>query len=615
MKKRISFVWMAVFLFVTLFALENIWAQMKNDSSACSSSGRAINSVPFVGAYMSSHVVGLNPPPDYCYEPDAYSTFYAGQQVMSWVNLYDLLIGESVHWDWYGPGGYHATSDNTVSATDQCWWSWFDCGISNIPGQWYVEFYLGGTKMFTDYFTVIGYYPLSVSVNPSGAGVVTGSGIDCGSDCQENFWQDSEVTITAAPNSGWKFLHWDDGNTCYTANPITVTMNTAKNYQAKFVAENEDGYSLEPVDSSTLGKKTPLIFIHGNGGEKDGSPFGWDKYIKAIQTNVTLKKKYKVYLFKWNSNKDNLAGGLALGGILDQYQELYDKSIVIVAHSRGGLIARYFMNYYQITQGTFQGRLGGDKVKKLLTLATPHHGSPGADGIFDRFSFDYNHYDLTAFALCGIALHEWIFQDSYKYILWDDADKELTDDLVTWNSACALGSYSAFLMSTFSDISALNVKESYHKKIIAYGGNCYKKISADFVILSPLLLGYSNLVDAPNSLIHVGLKQLSVLIAEMPIIPNGYLDGNQGISIDNSYRPFKANDGMVPLISSLFLRPGSGRLFKVNVLGKVSYNSTIYQTKKQVNQCVIIDGADHLDFLTKNAIVKSVLTSLSKISN
>src|ERR1035438_10502106 len=50
-----------------------------------------------------------------------------------------------------------------------------------------------------------------------------------------------------------------------------------------------------------------------------------------------------------------------------------------IAHSMGGLVARSYMN--EQTHQTLRGpEPGGDRVSQLITLATPHHGTPLANG-------------------------------------------------------------------------------------------------------------------------------------------------------------------------------------------------------------------------------------------
>ena len=48
----------------------------------------------------------------------------------------------------------------------------------------------------------------------------------------------TSVTLTATPQSGYKFSQWDDGN---TTNPRTVVATADKTYTATFVADETSG--------------------------------------------------------------------------------------------------------------------------------------------------------------------------------------------------------------------------------------------------------------------------------------------------------------------------------------------------------------------------------------
>ncbi|KAK3294983.1 Alpha/Beta hydrolase protein [Chaetomium fimeti] len=60
--------------------------------------------------------------------------------------------------------------------------------------------------------------------------------------------------------------------------------------------------------------------------------------------------------------------------------QAHGKSVNIVAHSMGGLDARYMISQLQPTSF---------KVKSLITVATPHHGSPFADYLIDGIGPNY----------------------------------------------------------------------------------------------------------------------------------------------------------------------------------------------------------------------------------
>src|SRR5690606_27407062 len=79
--------------------------------------------------------------------------------------------------------------------------------------------------------------------------------------------------------------------------------------------------------------------------------------------------KYKVYRYVYDHTKSITQNGTELAQFVNNY-DFAGKQIIVIAHSMGGLVARYSLNYNQ----QFRSSVGG-----LVTLATPHFGSPLAD--------------------------------------------------------------------------------------------------------------------------------------------------------------------------------------------------------------------------------------------
>ncbi len=215
---------------------------------------------------------------------------------------------------------------------------------------------------------------------------------------------------------------------------------------------------------------------------------------------------------------------------------------------------------------------------------------------------------------------------TYPYLLWDDADNELSAQAVCYYSALSatpdtlLGEVEQCtpLMSKTNqnNLAEFNEREHYFNKIIAYGGNNYtqslhyrimRDITAFLSLFSTNTLNWSSM---PKYLPEHQLLDLStVLMGQMPIIPPGYVRVP-----DNPKRPFKANDGLVPLASALFLKHDASGLFQFN-RNKFSYDKTLLNNSFcQIAECNVIEGAiDHLGFLDNSQIISTVLGKLDRL--
>ncbi|MES2633540.1 MAG: alpha/beta fold hydrolase [Pseudomonadota bacterium] len=145
------------------------------------------------------------------------------------------------------------------------------------------------------------------------------------------------------------------------------------------------------VDPFALGTRIPVLLVHGLGGGNEG----WESFLRAYEQNPSWQATFKPYSFSYSTSNAAVVADAAaprtiaaLGASLrNAVQAYYDKPtsapdfgfgkkrIVILAHSMGGLVARSMMQ----EQVFSDGQRGGDKVVHLITLATPHHGSPLAD--------------------------------------------------------------------------------------------------------------------------------------------------------------------------------------------------------------------------------------------
>ncbi len=189
-----------------------------------------------------------------------------------------------------------------------------------------------------------------------------------------------------------EFSNWD--RVCYMRMALVIfaticLQETVHALPHFFSAKFDDGTE---VDSSEIGTRTPLILIHGI----QSDPSIWNNFLNYWKASAELSNNFKPYVFGYYTQEFLIRAddpttvlGLSqrLGSYLQQWYNsptrspifgFHDKRVVILAHSMGGLVARSMMQNFYFADGT----RGGEKVLLLITLATPHHGSPLANKLF-----------------------------------------------------------------------------------------------------------------------------------------------------------------------------------------------------------------------------------------
>ncbi|MBO7481983.1 MAG: leucine-rich repeat protein [Bacteroidales bacterium] len=81
-------------------------------------------------------------------------------------------------------------------------------------------------------------YTITALANNNNYGYVTGSG---------TYEEGTEITLTAMPYEGYRFVQWDDGN---TENPRTITVTSDATYIAIFEAEQAQQYTITVLSSN-----------------------------------------------------------------------------------------------------------------------------------------------------------------------------------------------------------------------------------------------------------------------------------------------------------------------------------------------------------------------------
>ncbi len=248
-------------------------------------------------------------------------------------------------------------------------------------------------------------------------------------------------------------LEWNEANWSETRQ---FDIQYSSTEDVLIITPEDDGISTEET--------TPLLLVHGwqlIGMPADYGGGVWNNF-KTFYTQDTenkygedLKNVYKIYTVEY---KSNLISVEELGRLFrEKVDEMKLENITIIAHSMGGLVSRAFME-----SSVNGGSKGGELVNKLITLGTPHHGSPMANGPV-RMSFNdsnlskrINNADLLLFGhFLDAPAHD---QHNRSDLHWDNFDLLFNEDK------------NAYQKEKNDWLIALNSQTSYDDKIIAYAG-------------------------------------------------------------------------------------------------------------------------------------------------
>lgn len=256
---------------------------------------------------------------------------------------------------------------------------------------------------------------------------------------------------------------------------------------------------LDEVDQTPIGTKTPLILIHGwNQRGIPGEPHvgTWNNLVAYFNEggNAALRSGFKLYEFRYYSNLVDvatLAG--ALRDVIDAHSDVSRaRQVVFVTHSMGGLIARYFLGVPQ-SGDVFRGLPGGERTALVVTLGTPHHGSPLANG------------HAVSDKLDGVLRQLWERIHDLYFLRGDPGWWEVNRSDLRWDNFDQVLDYATYASEQNALLEAMNSDGRYDRKIIAYGG----ALGACSVVLHPISCGVNTIIAAVFGVASDGFVPLS----------------------------------------------------------------------------------------------------------
>ena len=374
------------------------------------------------------------------------------------------------------------------------------------------------------------------------------------------------------------------------------------------------GWSFSQIHTHSKGKGIPIILVHGNRSEAQPRAI-WGTFERYIDNNNSKFENFDVYI--WYHETDKAIGFNGSAGNARDLSDFISHLIwmkpnynsktkfIFVAHSRGGLVCRSYMNY----DYDDDGKMEGEKILGLITLGTPHHGSPAAVPDWAAFDFNEKHFGPVIFnSMYGIDKVFDPFRLGDLNLAWDNMDQAKPSGTmkIEYDAEISAGGEMHFSprdmnkpsIAQFQDTTRfykdqwdsenfkgkygtlfeLNQKESYKHKIIAFAA--YDNNFADNLTID-------DIVGGSFGLDHDTLEALTTILGTFDV------DGvtREGIK-------FYANDGMVPLQSALFLDISDGSTFSSNI-GLVSIDEPLIESHRQVKKHYIYSGTirDHLHLL------------------
>lgn len=304
---------------------------------------------------------------------------------------------------------------------------------------------------------------------------------------------------------------------------------------------------IETNTSIPLTDRTPVILIHGI---HDNDPKTFKPLISYLEHAPFFNQRYKIYKFNYRSDTYSIydiAASLRnrTDNLVRANQQLTAKQFVLIAHSMGGLVARSYMNQHDTDYGgaPFQGRRTGERVSVLITLGTPHHGSPLSNGparvnngvpanwlgVF--LISDYLYWTVRGCSDCKFDLQH----SNRGELLWDNFNG-------SWNSNSWYTSFQAeqnrFLQG---------MPHTYDYKIVAYWGIIGSNSDTNFWSRKGPVYLQTKIAERGSLKNEAGALNLTGVILQR-VVRNDF----------TSTSPLQLqNDGFVPVESARFDRPSN----------------------------------------------------------
>lgn len=402
---------------------------------------------------------------------------------------------------------------------------------------------------------------------------------------------------------------------------------------------------LEPIHRSNgpIDQVTPVILVHGHHSESQERA-RWGRLEEYIAQSAEFDN-HDVYIW-WHDSTKAVGYNGSTGNakeladtIANEILPLYSKPIVLVAHSRGGLVCRAYMNY--------NGQHAN--IKKLITLGTPHHGSPYAitdwvayvwKKIDDAFKYDTAlsilgdviQYSFLMPSTAGDVSFEGLFniiessflpyaEDGHNNLAWDDMDDGIDSTSFAYDVNASNGGYFDLEKCDANtvDCPAVTDRTIFYSHELKLKGTLREMNANEPDIIKNKIVTFAAFDDElPNKLISFGNSSFADIIhslrdSGMSHAALNLLNRLMMLFHFNDNDNYIANDGMVPLQSALYLDLSVDRSFSISNFNQNSDVILVFpnidniNAAKQVSKHYILNDqnnaiGDHLALLDADLV-------------
>ncbi|HEY0075806.1 MAG TPA: hypothetical protein VGB77_17020 [Abditibacteriaceae bacterium] len=278
---------------------------------------------------------------------------------------------------------------------------------------------------------------------------------------------------------------------------------------------------------------TPLILMHGWMSNSKR----WDKVVRVFRNDGSYREtfaKYRIFRFDYDFTQAIETSGINF--FLQVKAKLApDEKFVIVAHSMGGLVARSALENFTGTTPHLHERL-----IQLITLATPHHGSPIANLAWLKNDSKIDHADPVLFLLRENIFFKNLNTDGGSEMGWDNSDGGMPEKV--WQGyrgrIFTIPPASRFtqLLNQHPHLTEPE-KTSLTARYTVVGS--YHETLPDWQI--------KKLISEIKGSYQVDTVESTRLLAIRVVLGRYFQNGGEWV------KTYTANDGVVPLSSALFI--------------------------------------------------------------